>query len=61
MPGQNSEICPKQLVTVFRLCDPEGTGRMKIEYLQSLAKVYTAGNAKVVYFKINIRYILAIS
>lgn len=33
-------ISSRQLLTVFRLCDPEETGRVKIERLQSLAEIY---------------------
>lgn len=47
MPGHECGISPKQLMAVFQLCDPEGSGRVKIEYLQRLAKVYSAGDAKV--------------
>lgn len=46
--GRNQElISMKQLVMVFKLCDPENSGRVKVEYLQGLAKSYVANDSQV--------------
>lgn len=44
-------LSTRQLLTVFRLCDPEESGRVKIERLQSLAKVYANGDTQVRIFR----------
>ncbi|XP_044269171.1 rab11 family-interacting protein 4A isoform X2 [Tribolium madens] len=38
---QNKVLSVKDLMTVFRLCDPDRTGRIKIDYLQELAYSFT--------------------
>ncbi|XP_064215439.1 rab11 family-interacting protein 4A isoform X4 [Tribolium castaneum] len=38
---QNKVLSVKDLMTVFRLCDPDRTGRIKIDYLQELAHSFT--------------------
>lgn len=38
---QNNVLSMKDLMTVFRLCDPDRTGRIKIDYLQELANSFT--------------------
>lgn len=47
MPEGTGGLTVKQLLTVFRLCDPEETGRVKTEYLQNLARVYTEEDSTV--------------
>lgn len=47
MPEGTGGLSVRQLLTVFRLCDPEETGRVKTEYLQNLARVYTEGDSTV--------------
>lgn len=37
---QTNVLSMKELLTVFRLCDPDRTGRIKIDYLQELATSY---------------------
>lgn len=38
--GRSGCISMKQLVEVFKLCDREHSGRIRVEYLQDLAKGY---------------------
>lgn len=47
--GRNYElmISMRQLMTVFKLCDPENTGRVKVEYIQNLAKSYVGDDSEV--------------
>lgn len=35
-----SHVSMKQLMDVFKLCDPENSGEVNIEYLLELAKAY---------------------
>lgn len=44
-------LSSRQLLTVFRLCDPEESGRVKIERLQSLAEIYANGDSQVRIFR----------
>lgn len=56
MPNEN--ICKftsnKELMTVFKLCDPMGMGRVKIEYFRQLALTYAKCDKKVknIYYRL---------
>ena len=45
--GATGIVSMKQLLDVFRICDPQDTGRVRIEYLLDLANVYAQDGAQV--------------
>ncbi|XP_017780917.1 PREDICTED: rab11 family-interacting protein 4A isoform X2 [Nicrophorus vespilloides] len=48
MPGKRIKhaVSMKQLVDVFKICDPKGTGKVRIEYLLELATLYDNDGSK---------------
>lgn len=51
MRATTENLSSRQLLTVFRLCDPEESGRVQIERLQSLAEIYADGDSQVRIFR----------
>lgn len=38
----------RDLVVVFKLCDPSGTGRVNVQHLKELAKFYAENDTQVI-------------
>lgn len=43
----------RDLIVVFKLCDPSGTGRVNVNHLKELAKFYAENDTQVFFFVFN--------
>lgn len=44
----SEEFSTRDLIVVFKLCDPIGSGRVNVEHLKELAKIYAENDTQVI-------------